>query len=71
MTEPAPERLAAMGWNGEEGFADARMFLHYFRKTPDGRVLMGSGSGPISYGGAAKAARLTRDRKASGGPWPV
>jgi glycine/D-amino acid oxidase-like deaminating enzyme len=66
ITEPAPERLAAMGWNGEEGFADARMFLHYFRKTPDGRVLMGSGSGPISYGGSAKAVRLTRDRQSVG-----
>jgi glycine/D-amino acid oxidase-like deaminating enzyme len=27
------------------------MFLHYFRATNDGRVLMGSGSGPIGYGG--------------------
>jgi glycine/D-amino acid oxidase-like deaminating enzyme len=26
------------------------MFLHYFRTTNDGRVLMGSGSGPIGYG---------------------
>lgn len=63
MTEPAPERLTAMAWNGDEGFSDARMFLHYFRKTPDGRVLMGSGSGPIGYGGAASSARLTGDRE--------
>jgi glycine/D-amino acid oxidase-like deaminating enzyme len=27
------------------------MFLHYFRTTADGRVLMGSGSGPIGFGG--------------------
>jgi len=27
------------------------MFLHYFRTTNDGRVLMGSGSGPIGFGG--------------------
>ena len=27
------------------------MFLHYFRTTDDGRVLMGSGSGPIGHGG--------------------
>jgi glycine/D-amino acid oxidase-like deaminating enzyme len=27
------------------------MFLHYFRTTPDGRVLMGSGSGRLAPGG--------------------
>ena len=26
------------------------MFLHYFRTTPDGRVLMGSGSGRLGFG---------------------
>ncbi len=62
MTEPAPEALSAMGWTGDVGFSDARMFLHYFRKTPDGRVLMGAGSGPISSNGDATAACLTRDR---------
>ncbi len=49
ITERAPERVAAV-WPGEEGISDLRMFVHYFRKTPDGRVLMGSGSGPILRG---------------------
>jgi glycine/D-amino acid oxidase-like deaminating enzyme len=62
MTEPAPERLEAMGWTGHEGLADMRMFVHYFRKTHDGRVLMGSGSGPISYNGNTDDPRLTRDK---------
>ena len=61
MTEPAPDRLAQMGWNGEEGISDMRMFVHYFRKTIDGRVLMGSGSGPISYDGGTTAIRLRED----------
>ena len=39
-----------------------RMFVHYFRKTVDGRVLMGSGSGPISYRGDAGWTGLTTDR---------
>lgn len=65
MTEPAPAKLEQMGWSGEEGLADLRMFVHYFRKTIDGRVLMGSGSGPISYGGNATDPGLTTD-KASG-----
>lgn len=61
MSEPAPEKLAAMGWLAEEGISDMRMFVHYFRKTVDGRVLMGSGSGPISYGGGTTARRLRED----------
>jgi glycine/D-amino acid oxidase-like deaminating enzyme len=61
MTEPAPDKLAQMGWNDEEGISDMRMFVHYFRKTIDGRVLMGSGSGPISYDGGTTAKRLRQD----------
>src|SRR5262249_29034277 len=51
MSDPAPKKLAARGWMKDEGFSDRGLFVHYFRKTADGRVLMGSGSGPISYGG--------------------
>jgi glycine/D-amino acid oxidase-like deaminating enzyme len=47
LTQPVPELLEEIGWTGGEAIMDARMFLHYFRTTPDGRVLMGSGSGPI------------------------
>jgi glycine/D-amino acid oxidase-like deaminating enzyme len=61
MSEPAPERLAEIGWTGGEGLADLRMFVHYFRTTPDGRVLMGSGSGPISASGGAGDPCLTDD----------
>jgi glycine/D-amino acid oxidase-like deaminating enzyme len=51
LTEPVPELLEQINWTGGEAIIDARMFLHYFRTTEDGRVLMGSGSGPIGYGG--------------------
>jgi glycine/D-amino acid oxidase-like deaminating enzyme len=51
LTEPVPELLEQIGWTGGEAVFDGRMFLHYFRTTNDGRVLMGSGSGPIGYGG--------------------
>jgi glycine/D-amino acid oxidase-like deaminating enzyme len=61
MTEPAPDKLAEMGWIHDEGISDMRMFVHYFRKTVDGRVLMGSGSGPISYDGDTTAKRLRED----------
>jgi glycine/D-amino acid oxidase-like deaminating enzyme len=51
LTEPVPELLAEIGWTGGEAILDGRMFLHYFRTTADGRVLMGSGSGPIGFRG--------------------
>jgi glycine/D-amino acid oxidase-like deaminating enzyme len=51
LTEPAPELVEEIGWTGGEAIVDARMFLHYFRTTNDGRVLMGSGSGPIGFRG--------------------
>jgi glycine/D-amino acid oxidase-like deaminating enzyme len=47
LTEPVPDLLSEIGWTGGEAVVDGRMFLHYFRTTEDGRVLMGSGTGPI------------------------
>jgi glycine/D-amino acid oxidase-like deaminating enzyme len=61
LTEPVPELLEAIGWTGGEAVLDGRMFLHYFRTTNDGRVLMGSGSGPIGFGGRVDD-RFSRDR---------
>ena len=55
LTEPVPELLEQIGWTGGESIVDGRMFLHYFRTTPDGRVLMGSGSGPIGFDGRLDA----------------
>jgi glycine/D-amino acid oxidase-like deaminating enzyme len=51
LTEPVPELLEEIGWTRGEAIVDGRMFLHYFRATNDGRVLMGSGSGPIGFRG--------------------
>jgi len=65
MSEPT-EALRAMNWTGEAGFADARMFLHYFRKTDDQRVLMGSGSGPVAFNNNWQAPPMTMDRVAAG-----
>jgi glycine/D-amino acid oxidase-like deaminating enzyme len=65
MTEAAPERLAKL-WPSDEGISDLRMFVHYFRKTPDGRVLMGSGSGPIVCGNDLTNPKLSRDRESAG-----
>lgn len=61
MTEPDPDRLEQHGWRQDVGATDCRMFIHYFRKTPDGRVLMGTGSGPISFNGSPDAPQLRED----------
>jgi glycine/D-amino acid oxidase-like deaminating enzyme len=63
LTEPSGEKLSSAGWNGAQSFADLRMFLHYFRRTPDGRVLMGSGSGPIACCANWRSAAMTRDAR--------
>lgn len=60
LTEPVPDLLREIGWTDGLGIYDARMFLHYFRTTNDGRVLMGSGSGPIGFG-ARIDERFTHD----------
>jgi glycine/D-amino acid oxidase-like deaminating enzyme len=60
LTEPVPELLERINWTGGEAVFDGRMFLHYFRTTNDGRVLMGSGSGPIGFGGRIDD-RFTKD----------
>jgi glycine/D-amino acid oxidase-like deaminating enzyme len=51
LTEPVPELLEEINWTGNEAVIDGRMFLHYFRTTPDGRVLMGSATGRLEPGG--------------------
>ncbi len=61
LTEPVPELLGEIGWTGGEAITDCRMFLHYFRTTHDGRVLMGSGSGPIGFRGRIDT-RFSADR---------
>ncbi|GLK69872.1 NAD(P)/FAD-dependent oxidoreductase [Hansschlegelia plantiphila] len=61
MTEPAEGTLDAARWRRDHSITDARSFLHYFRRTPDGRVLMGSGSGPIAFGANVAAPSVVRD----------
>jgi glycine/D-amino acid oxidase-like deaminating enzyme len=61
LTEPVPELLEQINWTGGEAIVDGRMFIHYFRTLNDGRVLMGSGSGPIGFGGRVDE-RFSGDR---------
>jgi len=60
LTEPAPERLEAIGWTGGEGVYDFRTALHYLRTTPDGRIAFGSASSRTGLG-TGLGARLSYD----------
>ncbi len=51
LTEPVPDLLEEVGWTGGECITDCRTMLHYFRTTPDGRIVFGLGGGRISLGG--------------------
>lgn len=48
-TEPLTgEQLAPIGWAGQQGLEDARNLIHYYRLTPDHRIVMGGG--PVGLG---------------------
>lgn len=48
-TAPIPERLAEMGWTGDECVSDSHMMVHYYRATRDGRIAFGKGGCSHAY----------------------
>lgn len=48
-TAPVPERLAEIGWTGGECVSDARLMVHYYRTTRDGRIAFGRGGEAHAY----------------------
>lgn len=54
LTEPVPDVIEDLGWTGGECMTDGRTLLHYFRTTPDGRILLGWGGGRLAYGNRLK-----------------
>ena len=52
VTEPLSEsQRASIGWQGREGIEDGRNFMHFYRLTPDNRLLVGGGPGLVPFGG--------------------
>jgi glycine/D-amino acid oxidase-like deaminating enzyme len=51
------EQLGKIGWSGGEGIEDARNLIHYYRLTPDQRLVIGGGPVGLTYGD-----RLDADR---------
>jgi glycine/D-amino acid oxidase-like deaminating enzyme len=57
-TEPlGAERLAPIGWAGREGIEDARNLIHYYRITPDDRLVLGGGPVGFSWANGLDADR--------------
>ena len=55
-TEPlTDEQLAPIGWEGRQGLEDARNLIHYYRLTPDKRIVMGGGPVGLTYAGKLDA----------------
>jgi glycine/D-amino acid oxidase-like deaminating enzyme len=65
LTEPAPDRLAEVGWTGGECIVDFRTALHYFRTTPDGRIAFGGGGARAGFDGRI-GGRFTHDSVSAG-----
>jgi glycine/D-amino acid oxidase-like deaminating enzyme len=50
-TEPlAPRHFAEIGWAERTGVEDARNLIHYYRISPDGRLVMGGGPVGLGWG---------------------
>ena len=52
-TEPLTEgQLAPIGWQGAQGIEDARNLIHYYRLTPDKRIVLGGGPVGLTANGS-------------------
>jgi glycine/D-amino acid oxidase-like deaminating enzyme len=61
VTEPLSDaQWAGIGWTGDHGIADSGNQFHYFRKTPDGRMLWAGYDAIYHYGSNRDAANLQR-----------
>lgn len=52
LTEPlTDDQLARIGWAGRQGIEDARNMIHYYRLTPDNRILFGGSDAQYYFRG--------------------
>ena len=50
ITKAMPEQLSEINFNHGMAVADSRLFVHYYRSTPDGRLMLGKGGNLFAYG---------------------
>ncbi|MEU6129821.1 FAD-binding oxidoreductase [Saccharopolyspora sp. NPDC047091] len=56
VTEPlSAAAWESLGWRDRQGVTDSHNLFHYFRPTPDGRVLWGGGAPEYFFGGRTAA----------------
>lgn len=65
VTEPIPDVVNGMGMRSGVAIKDGRMFLHWARATPDGRLVVGTGAGPMSYRGKVTGVHTAHVRSAT------
>ncbi len=61
-TEPVPDVIEQLGWDGGEAITDGRALLHYMRTTRDGRIVFGWAGGRMAAG-ARPRGRMEVDRQ--------
>ncbi|UXI00002.1 FAD-dependent oxidoreductase [Photobacterium sp. TY1-4] len=49
ITKPIPDKLAQLGLADGKAVVDSRIFVHYYRTTPDGRLMLGKGGNHFSF----------------------
>lgn len=49
ITKPLGEPLQKTGWQAGTSVLDSRIFVHYYRDTPDGRLMLGKGGNQFSF----------------------
>jgi glycine/D-amino acid oxidase-like deaminating enzyme len=55
LTEPLTDaQWDSVGWTRRQGVEDKRNFIHYYRRTADGRILWGGSDGIIYPGGGIR-----------------
>lgn len=63
VTEPlSATQLADIGWLENQGMTDSGNQFHYYRRTPDDRILWGGYDAVYYFGNRTDAAREQRDR---------
>jgi glycine/D-amino acid oxidase-like deaminating enzyme len=50
-TEPIPQLLEEIGWDGGESVSNSRLMVDYYRTTRDGRIVFGRGGGALAFRG--------------------
>lgn len=55
ITKPLGDALPQSGWQAGSSVLDSRIFVHYYRDTPDGRLMLGKGGNQFSFNNQVNA----------------